>query len=145
MLNSWEITKEDDSYPKIVIFVLILLLVFQRISIPFKDNQIPSALILIYIFLFYSLFHNKIKINIVRLVFYILSSTLAISVTLLSKEFSDFSILYLLAIYAPFVFYADLSYAEYLKIIGVFQKFMVFASLLGIIQLLIQFFSYNFV
>lgn len=135
---------DRDNYPNIILFVLIIMLLFQRISVPYHESQIPTSLFLIYCFLIFSILFNKIKIDILRLTFYIIASGFAICVTLLSKDFSDFSILYFLVIYAPFVFYANISSSSYLKIIKGFQKFMVIVSLIGLIQFLIQFLGISY-
>lgn len=130
----------DINFRKFTSLFIIIFLLMQRIAIPIQNKQIPLALFLVYAFLVLCIINNKAKIEIHRFIYFIISITLLILASIFSQNnISYFSLFYLIAMYAPFVFVSNVSNEDYEMILDSFQNFMAVISVVGILQILLQF------
>ena len=125
--------------------LLILLAIFvifgQRFVIPIAGNPIPIVIFFVFFAIIVWYFLGSIKIEASRFLLYFfaisgLTLSAAISIRY-SQEFSYFSIVYLLILYAPLVFVFK-NFNKLDLLLYTFQIGMLIAAVIGIVQFLSQ-------
>jgi len=120
--------------------LLILLLLIQRIAVPFYTKQVPAVFIVLFIYIIYCILQKKVFIDIYRFILLIISISSILIVSILCQNYlSYFSLLYLLAIYFPFIYFMNITSHDYKRILILFQRFMVTFSVIGIVQIALEF------
>ncbi len=123
------------------VILLFGLLVLQKFGIPFSDDQVvqlclPGAYLAILAIIILS---RKIGIDYYRLLFFLVFSGLAVATNVLSgRPYSSLSLVYVMAIYFPFVFRFFISASVYRRLMNIYVLAAMGIVALVVIEHLIQ-------
>jgi hypothetical protein len=122
------------NYTRFLFGILIFSTVFlQRIAISIGSHQIPLVLTLTFIILFLLLIRGA-KINIARLFLFFGFSLVAFVSLFFYESLSAFSLLYLIALYIPFLFALNSDDKIKFDLLNKFQLFVLITAAIGVLQ-----------
>lgn len=120
-------------------FEVLILCLFQKVAVPFGSGQVQAVLPLTYIFMGALFIYNRPKVDLTRAILFttFLFVSLA-SIMLQNNTYSANSIILLVAIYLPFIFFVEVSSGTYRKLIEIYLKAMLIVGVVVLVQHAVQ-------
>ena len=127
-------------------FLMVFLIFGQRLCIPLVNNyQVPLILFVVYLVLIILLLLKKLSIDLKKFWLFFVSIDMIFATALVQSDFALTSLVYLILTYFPFSFMLKNSKRKiFFDILSFYQKLMVIASLIGILQFLLQFMGLSY-
>lgn len=123
----------------LIIYLLMFTSIFlQRFAVPFGGTQIPLAMpIMLGLTIIYIIKYN-FKISLIRLLLFGLFLLIVSFITFFHESVSYFSLLYLIALYVPFLINFNIDLQNKVKYLKILQNTILFTAIIGIFQFILQ-------